>query len=195
MKNSAKTFRRHFRKYLPFLIIFAAALVLIETQERRKGPLPPPQIAFTAPEQRAFNEKRDFILSDMADNPVHLADLKGQVVLLNFFATWCPPCVEEMPSIQNLYEAYHEQGFTVLGISHDDGGKDVLKRFIEQFSLTFPILVDPGEEVFDRYVVQGIPVTYLLDKRGRVVGMQTGSVDWNSPHARSLVEKLLQEPS
>ena len=90
----------HYRR--THLGIFAGAILLLETQEQRAAPLPPPQIRLNPHQKRTPNNERDFTLSDMTGRPIHIADLKGKVVLLNFFATWCQPCVDEMPSIQNL---------------------------------------------------------------------------------------------
>lgn len=178
------------KKLLPFLLIFLAVVYLSEREKR--FPLPAPQMKLLAQEMRAA-EPKDFTLSNVQGNTVQLADFRGNVVLLNIFATWCPPCREEMPSIESLYRAYQSKGFVVLGVSTDTNGEDVLPSFIKEYTLTFPIVFDTGKQVSQQYRVRGIPATFLLDQHGRIAGVVSGGVDWNSGEAHALIEQLLQE--
>jgi thiol-disulfide isomerase/thioredoxin len=111
----------------------------------------------------------DFILPGLNGTPVRLSDHRGNVVLLNFWATWCPPCRAEMPSIEKLYQLYRERG------------------------LTFPILLNPEGDVFAQYGVRGLPTSYVLDRRGRIVSGEVGARDWSAAAAREAVERLLAE--
>lgn len=135
----------------------------------------------------------DFTLPDLQGNAVGLSDLRGQVVLLNFWATWCPPCRAEMPSMQALYKDYREKGFTILAISSDVEGKGSVAPFVERLDLTFPVLLDPRSVVGTRLQVLGIPTSYLLDKQGRLAGVEVGAQNWNEDKMRRLLDRLLAE--
>ena len=135
----------------------------------------------------------DFTLPDLQGNAVGLSDLRGQVVLLNFWATWCPPCRAEMPSMQALYKDYREKGFAILAISSDAGGKGSVAPFVERLELTFPVLLDPRNVVGTRLQVLGIPTSYLLDKQGRLAGVEVGARNWNADKMRRLLDRLLAE--
>ena len=183
------------RKYLPLLIILVVTIILIERQ--KEAPplpvLPAPQIKLISQEMRAPNDERDFMLPDLSGEQLNISDLKGRVVLLNFFATWCPPCRDEMPAIEEVFQTYRDKGFVVLGISRDEDGRKAVEPFVKEFSLTFPVVLDPEMQVFQLYFVRGIPVTYLLDRQGRIAGMHIGPADWNGPEAQTLIEQLLEE--
>jgi peroxiredoxin len=135
----------------------------------------------------------DFTLPDVRGNTTRLADFQGRVVLLNFWATWCSPCRTEMPSMQALYQDYHHKGFTILAISSDVQGADVVEPFVQVYQLAFPVLLDPQNIVGTRLHVRGIPMSYLLDRQGRIAGMEMGAKNWNSPKIRQLVDLLLAE--
>lgn len=135
----------------------------------------------------------DFTLPDLQGQPIRLSDLHGGVVLLNFWATWCPPCRAEMPSMSALYQEYREKGLEILAISSDVGGKEIVAPFIARLGLTFPVLLDPHNVVSTQLGVRGIPTSYLLDKQGRVVGLEVGARNWNAAKMRRRLEQLLAE--
>ncbi len=135
----------------------------------------------------------DFTLPNLQGQVIRLSNLRGQVVLLNFWATWCPPCRAEMPSMQALYQDYREKGLAILAISSDVEGKDRVVPFIEKRGFSFPVLVDPRNVVGTRVRVGGIPTSYLLDKHGRVVGRDVGARNWNSAKMRRRIDQLLAE--
>ncbi len=186
------TTRSSIRKYLPFVIILVATILLVERQKQGIM-LPVPQVKLNLQERRSPNDERDFTLPDLTGKQLRVSDLEGEVVLLNFFATWCPPCRDEMPSLEDVYQTYRDRDFTVLGISRDEDGKKALDPFMKKFGLTFPVVLDPELQAFNLYFVRGIPVTYLLDRQGRIAGMHIGPADWNSPEAQGLIEELLAE--
>lgn len=134
-----------------------------------------------------------FVLPDLSGTPIRLSDHRGKVVLLNFWATWCPPCRAEMPSMEKLYQAYRDRGLTILAISNDVSGKSVVEPFVRDRGLTFPILLDPEGGVFLQYGVRGLPTSYVVDRKGRVVSGEIGARDWSSGTAREAVEHLLAE--
>ncbi|HWU40783.1 MAG TPA: TlpA disulfide reductase family protein [Candidatus Acidoferrum sp.] len=135
----------------------------------------------------------DFLLPDLTGTPIRLSDHRGKVVLLNFWATWCPPCRAEMSSMEGLYQAYRDRGLVILAVSNDHGGKSVVESFVRERGVTFPILMDPDGEVLARYGVRGLPPSYLLDRRGRIVSGDVGARDWSGKVAREIVERLLAE--
>jgi len=118
-------------------------------------------------EQDRNREKADFTLTDLNGKNWTLKDLRGKVVLLNFWATWCPPCRKEMPDLEALYRRFEPEGFVILGISDEEAGK--VKPFIEQQGITYPVLLDPGRKVNELFQIQGIPKTFVYDRDGKIV--------------------------
>ena len=135
----------------------------------------------------------DFALPDLQERTIRLSDLRGQVVLVNLWATWCYPCRVEMPSMHALYQDYRLRGFEILAIASDVHGKDVVTPFVQEYGLTFPVLVDAQNVIGTRLLVQGIPTSYLLDKQGRIAGLEMGAKNWNSARFRRLLDGLLTE--
>ena len=134
---------------------------------------------------------KDFDVPDHAGGRMRLRDYRGTVVLLNFWATWCPPCKEEMPSMERLYRRYRARGFAVLAVSIDADGAQAVVPFVKKFGLTFPVGLDPRMAVANEYRVRALPSTFLIDSRGRTVGTAIGPRDWDSRPARGVVESLL----
>ena len=151
-----------------------------------------PAMAFPTPEERV-PFRVDFTLPDVQGHLVRLADLRGRPVLINIWATWCYPCREEMPSMNALYKDYSARGLAMVAIATDEGGKPVVTPFIQTYGLTFPVLLDPQDTVGTQLQVPGIPTSYLLDKRGRVIDLVIGARDWYSRKIRHLIEQLLAE--
>jgi peroxiredoxin len=133
-----------------------------------------------------------FTVRDVDGKPVSLSDFKGKVVLLNFWATWCPPCAREMPSMEKLYQAYSAKGFAIVGVSVDVGASRSVKEFAQKLKVTFPILHDRDSIVSRHYSVPGVPTSYLIDRRGRIVYRVLGEYDWFGSEAQKAVTGLLQ---
>lgn len=134
-----------------------------------------------------------FELTDLSGTKVSLDSLSGKVVLLNFWATWCPPCREEMPGMEQLWQKYSDRGLVIVAITVDDTDERGIRKFVEQLGLTYPVLIDTGSSVADRYAVGGLPTSFLIDRDGQVLGSLLGGRDWTSPEANRLIESLLGE--
>ena len=115
----------------------------------------------------AKRQKADFTLTDLHGKNWHLRDLQGKVVLVNFWATWCPPCRKEMPDLQALYDKYKDQGFIVLSISDEEEPK--VAAFIAEKKINYPVLLDPGRKINDLFEVEGIPKSFVYDRAGKMV--------------------------
>jgi peroxiredoxin len=158
-----------------FLILGGAAFLALRLRSPR-----PVDIGERAP---------DFTLPTLTQGPLSLHDFGRQVVVLNFWATWCPPCVEETPSLEKFAEQMRLQGVAVMGVSVD---QDVaaLQTFAAQQHLSFPILRDPNQSVANRYGTFQFPETYIIDQEGRVAEKLIGAVDWQDPRVVTFVQEL-----
>ena len=137
----------------------------------------------------------DFTLLDLRGQSVQLAALRGKVVFVNVWATWCQPCVEEMPTIQQLYERLHGQGLEVLAVSLDALGAQVVQPFMQNYRLTFPTLLDTKNLVQRLYHTTGVPESFIVDKRGILVDKVVGPRDWVHPQMLAHFERLLTMPA
>jgi len=134
----------------------------------------------------------EFTVPGLTGGRIALRDLRGKAVFLNFWATWCPPCKQEMPSMERLYRRYKDRGFTVLAVSIDTADAATVARFAKKLSLTFPIGLDPKMEVANRYTVRALPSSFLLDPHGIMVAVAMGPREWDGPAARAVIESLLK---
>jgi peroxiredoxin len=142
----------------------------------------------------ALQEKKGYGLAEGSSAPplrldalqggeVDRESYRGRLVLVNFWATWCPPCVEEMPSLQRLHQALGPEGLVVLGVSVDEQG-GALQDFVKRAGVTFPILRDPGgRKAATAWRTTGWPETFVLDGRGRIVRKIVGPARWDTPEA------------
>jgi thiol-disulfide isomerase/thioredoxin len=117
----------------------------------------------------------DFSLPALDGQTLHLADLRGKAVLVNFWATWCGPCKIEMPWFVELQKQYGPQGLEIVGVALDDSGKEAISKFAQETGVNYPILLGT-DKVGDAYQVQGLPTTYYLGRDGRIVGRTFGLV-------------------
>ena len=131
--------------------------------------------------------------TDLAGAPASLDGFKGQVLLVNFWATWCAPCIREMPELDELHAELNSEGLTVLALSTDRAGARVVAPFVEDLGLPhLPIFLDPKGEVAEAFNVHSLPATFLIDREGRVVGGMTGIAPWSGPEAQKLVRHYLE---
>jgi peroxiredoxin len=135
----------------------------------------------------------EFELSDLAGRPVRLRDFQGRVVLLNFWATWCAPCREEMPALDTLARELGPRGLVVVGVNFKEPRPKV-EAFVQEHGLRFPMLLDAEGRVGERYQVFALPVTFVVDRRGMLVGTVLGIRDWTGSDARAYVGRLLAAP-
>jgi peroxiredoxin len=123
----------------------------------------------------------DFVLESINGGDVRLSDFKGKVVLLNFWATWCPPCRAEMPSLENLKKQMKGRDFVIIAVSIDNVETPMIKNFVSGNGYTFTVLHDAEQAVAEVYLVMGIPTTYVIDKGGTIVDKSVGMEYWDSP--------------
>jgi len=121
---------------------------------------------------------------------IRLSEYRGQAVLVNFWATWCKPCEEEMPAMERLYRRLHPRGFEMLAVSVDED-PDAVRGFREKMGITFPLLLDPSQRVSRAYQTMGFPESLLLDPEGRVVERYVGPRQWDHPAYVERIEGLL----
>ncbi len=132
----------------------------------------------------------EFTLKDLNGREVSLKDHRGKIVFLNFWATWCPPCRDEMPSMEKLYNEFRKEDFVILAIDLQESERRV-KAFRDEFKLNFPILLDSDGMIGLAYGVRSIPTTYLVDREGYLIGGALGARNWASKDAFGLINHLL----
>jgi peroxiredoxin len=135
----------------------------------------------------------DFHLPNLDGNLVRLADFKGKVIFLNFWATWCPPCIQEMPWMETLYRSLKGREFEMLAVSIDEDGKKAVRPFMEKYSLTLPVLVDHDKKVAALYGITGIPETFIINKQGVVDLKIIGPQNWTGKRWRDYFDILVGE--
>ena len=135
----------------------------------------------------------DFKLPDLNEKDIRLSDFRGKVVFLNFWATWCKPCREEMPSMEILYKNFEKDGLVILAISIDRvTTKKDIPPFVKALNLTFPILVDSWGQTDKRYKLMGVPETYIIDQQGILREKVIGPRDWTMLDNLQIVTQLLK---
>jgi cytochrome c biogenesis protein CcmG/thiol:disulfide interchange protein DsbE len=156
------------------------------TQYLRKE-LFPVELGTKAPDFKALT-------LDSIPREKRLADYRGQVLMINVWATWCLPCRVEMPSIEALNKAYAAKGLKIVAVSIDDAGTDsTIRAFVKQYGLTFEVLHDAQGKISDQYDITGYPETFIVGRDGVIRKKLMSATDWNSPEARALVDRLLAE--
>jgi len=156
--------------------------------EHVQASLDDPQFAAAISKIEADNERRqqaDFTLTELGGMKWTLKEQHGKVVVVNFWATWCPPCRKEMPDLETLYKQFKDQGLVILAISDEDAGK--VAPFIAEQKVTYPILLDPGRKVNELFQIEGIPKTFVYDRGGKLVAQ---SIDMRT--RRQFLEMLAQ---
>jgi peroxiredoxin len=121
---------------------------------------------------------QDFELRTLKGDYVRLSDYRGKAVFLNIWATWCPPCREEMPSMESLYRRLKGRDFEMLTVSIDQEGGKVVRPFVAKNGLTFPVLLDPEKKTYRLYGVTGVPESFIIDKNGVIVKKIIGAQNW-----------------
>jgi peroxiredoxin len=156
--------------------------------EHVQATLDDPQFAAAVSKIEADNKRReqaDFTLTELGGITWTLKEQRGKVVVLNFWATWCPPCRKEMPDLESLYHQFKDQGLLILAISDEDAGK--VAPFVAEQKVTYPILLDPGRKVHELFQIEGIPKTFVYDRNGKLVAQ---SIDMRT--RRQFLDMLAQ---
>jgi peroxiredoxin len=149
----------------------------------RPPPDPPLHVGAAAP---------GFELPELQGRHLGLADLRGRVVFVNFWATWCPPCRDEAPALERFYRAMQSEGLEVVAISIDEEkDRGAVEAFQREFGLSFPILMDLDKRVYASYRATGVPETFLVDAEGRLVERFIGPRDWDEPRYARQIRRLL----
>jgi peroxiredoxin len=184
------------KKYaLLFFVIFIGA-ILFFFEHYTEAPISIDDIQT----KKKFNEEKSsvgyfapsFKLRNIKGNYVSLDSYHGEVVILNFWATWCAPCRIEMPSFEKLYRRYRSRGVAVLAVTLDKNSENSTKSFVDKYGLSFPILLDEKGEVERLYPSMTIPFTYIIDRQGRIVARVDGAKNWESSETFEAIEYLLK---
>ena len=166
------------------LVLLGLSLVVIRVQGGKAAPEIRPEVGYLAP---------DFALPGLDGQTVRLSDFRGKkAIFLNFWATWCVPCRLEMPTMEKAYQEHKSRGLEILAVSLDAGSKSVVKNFMYELKLNFPVLLDPDMEVLRLYRMVGIPASFLIDKQGIVRHREVGYRDWTTPESQKLIEAILR---
>jgi len=166
------------------LLLLGVFLVIVQVRGGKATPEVRPDVGYLAP---------DFALPSLDGQTVRLSDFREKkAIFLNFWATWCIPCRQEMPTMDKTYQEYKSQGLEILAVSLDAGSKSVVKNFMQELKLDFPVLLDPDMEVLRLYRMVGIPASFLIDKQGIVRHREVGYRDWTTPESRKLLETILK---
>ena len=179
----------NYRSVILILLIISGLLVLLLLNRNRSYnnsvKIVPMEAGLPAP---------DFTFPGMDGKMVSLADYKGKVVLVNIWATWCPSCVNEMPSMERLYQKLKGGDFEILAISIDSLGVKVVAPFMKKYKLTFPALIDSAGAIRMGYRTTGVPESFIIDKDGILVKKIIGPLDWTKPETLHLFQGLIQKP-
>jgi thiol-disulfide isomerase/thioredoxin len=179
------------RNRMAGMALAALCLLGISGADARAAELPPLSHSLTTLAPKAAPALK---LNDL-DGAVHdLAQLGGRVVLINFWATWCPPCRREMPSLERLSQALKGEAFSVLAVNVGEDA-DTIDTFTGQFDteLSLPILLDSRSRSMQAWSVAGLPTTFLVDKRGRIVARAIGGREFDHPEMIRAIRKLLKQ--
>ncbi len=155
----------------------AALLKRLDLVGYRAGTLPPPFSSHT-----------------LEARPISMMDLRGKVILVNFWATWCLECRPEMSVLERLHREFAARGLAVIGINAREA-TDTVRRYASELGLTFPLVLDPTGTINTLYGVVGLPTTFIVGRDGRAVALGVGPREWGSPPARAIIEALLAEPT
>lgn len=173
---------------LVFLMIISALILLLLNQK---------SLFFKSEKQELLAiglPAPDFTFPGLDGKKVSLSNYKGKVVIVNIWATWCPPCVEEMPSMEKLYQKLKGKDFEILAVSIDSLGSKAVAPFMNKHKLTFPALIDSTETVRTSYKTTGIPESFIIDKNGILIEKIIGPRNWARPAILRFLTNLIQRP-
>ena len=178
-----------------FLLFFAAVLCFfLFTQHVYAQVSPEAAQAFGSAGIRILEQRqaaRNFTLPVLGGENTSLSSFRGKVVILNFWATWCPPCREEMPSMESLYRRFKDEGLEIIAVDMMEDTETV-SRFISNNGYTFPVMLDRLNRTGAVYGVSSIPASFILDREGRIIARVIGGISWNSPRMIAAFDALLK---
>ncbi|MDR3049006.1 MAG: TlpA family protein disulfide reductase [Elusimicrobiota bacterium] len=134
----------------------------------------------------------DFSLPSLEGKTIVLSSLKGKIVLLNFWTSWCPPCRAEIPSMQVLFERFKNEGLEFAAVNIQENNK-IVAKIKQQFGITFPLLLDISGQVGAKYGISAIPTTFIIDRDGNIIARAVGGIKWDSPQMIEAFKKLLSD--
>jgi len=135
----------------------------------------------------------EFSLLSLDGKTASLSSYRGKVVMVHFWATWCPPCVEELPTLERLYRSYAGRDLDILAVSVDEGGAGAVGQFMQKNRFALPVLLNPDQSVARQYGTFKFPETYLIDREGIVRRKVIGAADWMSPEAQKVIQTMLEK--
>ena len=168
------------------IVIIASVLLIVLLRKERDSTLT------TTRRIQPGLEAPNFTFPDLNGRKLSLSSYRGKVVLVNVWATWCPPCRQEMPSMQRLYQRFKGGNFEILAVSIDSTGQEAVAPFMGKMNLTFPALLDPSETIKPLYGLTGVPESFIIDKEGIIVEKIIGPIDWATPKVFLFFEDLIQ---
>jgi peroxiredoxin len=172
--------------------IVTAIIVILSAMTASGGDLGVPIKSLNLMVYRAGTKPPDFSSRTAAGEPLSLAMLRGKVVIINFWASWCLECRGEMSAFERLYHDFASRGFVVAAVNVREGAA-VVGRYVKNLNLSFPLVLDGDGEIYRAYGVIGFPTTFVIARDGRAVGLAVGPRDWDGPAARKLIMALLAE--
>jgi len=168
---------------LVFLVVAVLVVVFVLKQNNPYLKYSPLRVGDSAP---------NFTLPGLDGKMVSLSDHRGHVVLVNIWATWCPPCVDEMPSMEKLYQELKNENFEILAISIDAFGEKAVAPFMKKYNLSFPALMDPDGTVKTLFQTTGVPESFIINQEGILIEKVIGPRDWATPPVVGFFRNLLQ---
>jgi peroxiredoxin len=177
------------RRWLPRAVATVALAALGFFAWSRRSTYAPPDVGGLVPNIHAVS---------LTGAEVQLEQYHGRVVLLNVWATWCRPCVTEMPALQRAYDRFNADGFDVIGVSVDNTALGIgdpakaVRDFVAEHAITFPILLDPESSIENALTISGLPMSYLIDRSGHIRGRFIGPRDWDDTEFETEIRSLLE---
>ena len=179
MKNNA---RFNWRTKSIYLAVFLASYLLWAGALAGNNEVHAEEEGFEAP---------NIVLNRIDGKQFRLADFRGQWVMLNFWATWCGPCVEEMPSLEAFSQKYKKENLVLLAVSVDTVPKERIEAFVKNLNLSFQIFLDPSSEMSDKFAVNSLPATFVINPEGMVVAHALGARNWMDPVIQNYFAELM----